>query len=169
MPVSLCPLVSPDSCDDPPAPVRTADPTSLSYSFTIPGESRSAAVARRNVQASLCAHGLTGIAPPVLQVVGELVACAVMFEPGQNLYLSLNWRDDALRTVLWDPHPSHRSEPAASLLCADRRRRMLLLLACVARECGGDWGIDTPGPGAEGTKVWAVLPYTGAAAYARQG
>ncbi|MEV5505813.1 hypothetical protein [Streptomyces orinoci] len=172
MPVSLCPLANPhalhayEPAEHPASTTRTANPTGLAYSFTVPGEPRSAALARAQVRTALRAHGLADAEEAVLQTTGELVACASLFEPGQNLYLSLHWRDRAIRTVLWDPHPSHAHDRAAQTLCTARRKRILLLLACVVRECGGTWGIDRPSPGNEGTKVWANLPHTGAKSYA---
>lgn len=108
MPVSPCPLVNPHAHEPAERPVhtiRTADPTGLAYSFTIPGEPRSAALACTHVHTALHAHALTLIEDPVLQIAGELGACAALFEPGQDLYLSVHWRDHTIRTTLWDPTP----------------------------------------------------------------
>ncbi|GAA0459014.1 ATP-binding protein [Streptomyces sp. NPDC046215] len=162
MSVSLCPLITPDGAyPTPPAP---KDPARLAYSFTVPGEPRSAGVARSSVRTALQAHGLGNLVEPATQIMGELVACGGRFAPGQDLYYSLCWRDGILRLVNWDPHHSH-SNPDLAATCTSRRKRMLMLVACVVHECGGTWGIADPKPASEGTTVWANLPQAGAVAY----
>ncbi len=169
-PVSLCPLVTPATRE--PAehlrhtPTSLREPSTLAYSYAIPGEPHAASVARSNVYNALRAHGLTELEAPALQAAGELVACAAMFEPGKTLYLSLGWKDDGVRIVLWDPHTKH-ADPRYSAQCTARRNKMLYLLACVVHECGGSWGIDKPAPMREGTRVWVNLPRTGAASFGK--
>ncbi|MFI2184931.1 hypothetical protein [Streptomyces sioyaensis] len=100
------------------------------------------------------------------QVIGELSASACLFTPSDSVYLSLRYRDDALRISLYDghPRPTHRRLAAA---CDGRRRSLLLLLACVMHACDGEWGFGwSPEPG-DGTRLWAVLPREGARAYGR--
>ncbi|MBB5117342.1 hypothetical protein AF335_02215 [Streptomyces eurocidicus] len=164
-PLTLCPLIVQDVTLHPeqdPAPPK--DPAGLAYSFTVPAEPRSPAVARRTVRAALYAHGLAEFVDPALQAISELVTCGALFAPGQDLYYSLRWRDGVLRLVNWDPHSSH-SDPAQAALCTGSRKRLLLLLACVVRECDGTWGISEPAPATEGTRVWANLPEAGAKSY----
>ncbi|GAA3047412.1 hypothetical protein FHS39_000564 [Streptomyces olivoverticillatus] len=158
----ICPLVParPQGITHP-----TRKPAALAYSFTVPGEPRSAAVARDTVRTALYAHGLAALAEPGTLVASELVACAARFAPGEALYLSLSWRDSALRTVLWDPHPARHHDPVATAICAAGRKRLLLLLACVVRECRGKWGVGKPVPADEGTTVWVSLPLGGAVSY----
>ncbi|MGI5527978.1 ATP-binding protein [Streptomyces syringium] len=163
MPVSLCPLTV-QSVTHHPSPTAQ-DPAGLSYSFTVPGEPRSAGIARSNVHTALHAHGLGELEEPALHVASELVACGALFAPGQDLYYSVRWRDGTLRIVNWDPHHSH-SAPDLAASCRARRKRQLLLLACIVRECDGSWGITKPAPATEGTRVWADLPHAGTAAYA---
>ncbi|MGW1073414.1 ATP-binding protein [Streptomyces sp. NPDC002537] len=166
MSVGLCPLISQPA---PKAERPPLAPEKLAYSFTLPGGPEAAGIARDNARTSLRAHGLHGIEAPALQIVGELTAAASLFAPGQALYISLGWREDeSLRTVVWDPHPRTHADPDATTVCIAHRRRLLLLLACVVRECDGTWGFADPAPASEGTRVWANLPRTGAAAYARQ-
>ncbi|MEU7167984.1 ATP-binding protein [Streptomyces morookaense] len=155
MPARLCPLFTPHR-----------EPSRLAYSFTVPGEPRSAAVARGSVRTALRAHELADIEEPAVQVVSELVACAALFAPDQNLYVSLGWHAETLRIVSWDPHPPGHRDRALGAVCTARRRRQLLLAIGVVRECRGTWGAAKPAPATEGTTVWANLPRTGAAAYA---
>ncbi|GAA2577536.1 hypothetical protein Stube_22360 [Streptomyces tubercidicus] len=42
-----------------------------------------------------------------VQVIGELATSACMFTPADSVYLSLRYRDDALRISLYDGHPRH--------------------------------------------------------------
>ncbi|GAB7031340.1 hypothetical protein AB0G35_07985 [Streptomyces sp. NPDC021749] len=106
-----------------------------------------------------------------VQVIGELVTCACLFTPSDSVYLSLRYRDDALRVNLHDGHPPHAHRRLAAA-CEARRRSVLLLLAGVMRACDGTWGIGAP-PGTgtgtgEGTRRWAVLPRAGARAYGQE-
>ncbi|UQI48256.1 ATP-binding protein [Streptomyces sp. HU2014] len=167
-PITLCPLITQDvvrhsAPDGAPARPRAR----LAYSFTVPGDPRSAAVARHTVRSALYGHDLAVFVDPALQVITELVTCGALFAPGQDLYYSLRWREGILRLVNWDPHSSH-SDPVHAAHCTSSRKRLLLLLACVVRECGGTWGITDPTPTTEGTKVWADLPETGAKTYGKR-
>ncbi|MEV5242318.1 ATP-binding protein [Streptomyces cinnamoneus] len=167
--VSLCPLSTPapqEPADHLPHPVPLRDPESLAYSYAIPGEPHAAAVARQHVHTALRAHGLDGMEVPALHAVGELIACAALFEPGKILYLTLGWKDDGIRIVLWDPHTKH-ADPDYSAQCTARRNKMLYVLACVVHECGGSWGIDKPAPMREGTRVWVNLPREGGTLFVR--
>ncbi|WP_307718344.1 hypothetical protein [Streptomyces sp. JHA26] len=99
-----------------------------------------------------------------VQVVSELTACACVFAPTAEVYVSLRYRDGALRVVLYDGHPRH-THPRLAAACDARRRSALRLPACVVRACGGDWGFgDAREPGG-GTRMWAVLPHAGAHGY----
>ncbi|MFB7513750.1 ATP-binding protein [Streptomyces sp. NPDC056144] len=149
----LCPVTPPPA----PSPPR---PTPLVYSLTLPGDPRSAAVARVAVGSALRAHGLDAYGLVVLLAVTELIATAARLTPGADLYVSLRHRaDDALRIVVWDQHPTHRHDPDAETLCADRRRRSLWLLNAAVDDWGGEWGIhEEPQPPQRGTKSWVTLP-----------
>lgn len=137
---------------DPPSP------HTLRYSFTFPGEPYSAAVARGTVAAVLRTHRLDGLVPAATQTTGELIAAAWHSSPGDGLYLSVSYRDDALRLIAYDAHGPH-PHPRLAALCDSRRRSHLRVLAALIQDCGGDWGL---GPAREpngGTRTWATLPF----------
>ncbi|QTZ93841.1 hypothetical protein [Streptomyces auratus] len=152
-----------------PHPVDTRTPRvpeTLAYSLTLPAALASPAVARSAARTILEAHGLHDVTAAAIQVIGELAACACLFTPSDSVYLSLRYRDDALRISLYDGHPRHAHRRLAAA-CDGRRRSVLLLLACVVHACDGDWGFgESPEPGG-GTRLWAVLPHAGARAYGR--
>lgn len=135
----------------------------LSYSLTLPGEPRSAGLARAVVRSVLDVHGLRSFAVPVELAVSELVGIAARLSPGEDLYLSLRRRAgeasdaDALRIVLWDQHPRHR-DPDAESVCTARRRRALWLLAAMVDDWGGEWGFGDAQPPHHGKRSWVVLP-----------
>ncbi|MEH6374719.1 ATP-binding protein [Streptomyces sp. KLMMK] len=164
-PTPLCPLITPTPSNPPtlatthrPAYTpRSPEPSALSYSFTVPGDPRSAPVVRATVRSVLRIHGISAIEEPVLSVAGELIACAARFAPGQEIYHSLRWCDGALRIVNWDAHHAH-SDARQAAHCTACRKRALLLLAAVVHECRGTWGISKPGAANEGTRVWVRLP-----------
>ncbi|MFI9355802.1 hypothetical protein [Streptomyces lydicus] len=101
-----------------------------------------------------------------IQVISELTSCACLFTPSDSVYLSLRYRDDALRISLYDGHPHHTHRRLAAA-CDGRRRSLLLLLACVMHACGGEWGFGAAPEPSGGTRMWAVLPRAGARAYGR--
>ncbi|MCF3172412.1 ATP-binding protein [Streptomyces sioyaensis] len=150
-----------------PHPVDTRTPRvpeNLAYSLTLPAALASPAVARSAARTILEAHGLRDVTAAAVQVIGELAVCACLFTPSDSVYLSLRFRDDALRISLYDGHPRHAHRRLAAA-CDGRRRSVLLLLACVMHACDGDWGFgESPEPGG-GTRLWAVLPHAGARAY----
>ncbi|MFJ8670962.1 ATP-binding protein [Streptomyces sp. NPDC093589] len=156
--VSVCPH---------PLDTRTPPvPETLTYGLTTPAALISPAIARHATHVILEAHGLRDVTTAALQVVGELTACACRFTASEDVYLALRYRDDSLRVFLYDAHPRHTHRRLAAA-CDARRRSALLLLACVVRDCRGEWGFGTsPGPG-EGTRMWAVLPHEGARAYGK--
>ncbi|MFF7726148.1 ATP-binding protein [Streptomyces sp. NPDC008001] len=168
-PTPLCPLITPTppnpstlaTTQRPAYKPRSCDPSALSYSFTVPGDPRSATVVRATIRSILRIHALTALEEATLSVAGELVACATRFAPGQDIYHSLRWRDGALRIVNWDAHHAH-SDPRQAAHCTACRKRALLLLAAVVHECRGTWGISKAGSATEGTRVWASLPLPGA-------
>ncbi|MFB8772432.1 ATP-binding protein [Streptomyces broussonetiae] len=148
-----CPLTTP------PPP-----PASLSYSLTLPASLRSPAVARTATRAILKAHDLEDVTDAAVQVVGELTSAACRLTPTAEIYVSLRYREDALRVILYDGHPRH-AHPRLAAACDTRRRAALRVLACVVRACGGDWGFgDAREPGG-GTRMWAVLPRAAARSY----
>ncbi|WP_079277516.1 hypothetical protein [Streptomyces sp. CB03234] len=151
---ALCPVVPPGPGRRPPS---RPHPEGLAYSLTVPGELRSAAVVRNAVRATLHAHGLDRFLPPAQLAASELVGAAARLTPGEGVYLSLRYRQDALRLVVWDQHPRHR-DPVAEALCARRRDRALWLLAAVVDDWGGEWGLCEAAPPHRGTKSWVVLP-----------
>ncbi|WP_327709119.1 ATP-binding protein [Streptomyces sp. NBC_00464] len=134
---------------------RTA--SGLALSFTLPGDIRSARIARAATAAALEAHGLAPYVWPVTYAVTELVSVTARMSPGRELYVSLRHRDDAVRLLVWDQHP-HHPDSDLTALCEARRRRALWLLAAVADDWGGEWGMcEAPQP-QRGTKSWVVLP-----------
>ncbi|AZM60286.1 MULTISPECIES: sensor histidine kinase [unclassified Streptomyces] len=156
----LCPIAAP--ADLPPA---GPEPDTLSYSFTLPAGAQSPGIARAAARTILRVHGLEDMTDPAVQVLGELAATAYRLAPATELYVSLRYRDDALRVTLYDAHPRH-THPRLATACDTRRRAALRLLACVVKACSGDWGVgDAREPGG-GTRMWAVLPREGARAYA---
>ncbi|MFJ8541508.1 ATP-binding protein [Streptomyces sp. NPDC093586] len=146
------------------APSAPPSPETLAYSLTLPASPHSPAVVRAATRTVLRAHGLDGMTDAVVQVVSELTACACGFAPTAEVYVSLRYRDGALRVVLHDAHPRH-THPRLAVACDTRRRAALRVLDRVVRACGGDWGFgDAREPGG-GTRMWAVLPRAGASGY----
>jgi hypothetical protein len=155
----LCPIAAP--ADLPPAPPA---PDALSYSCPLPAAPQSPAIARAAARTILRAHGLEDMTDAAVQALGELTACAYRLAPTKELYVSLRYRDNALRVTLYDAHPRH-THPRLAAACDTRRRAALRVLACVVRACAGDWGFgDAREPGG-GTRMWAVLPREGARTY----
>ncbi|MFF4502130.1 ATP-binding protein [Streptomyces sp. NPDC001401] len=155
----------PTAVDAPPTPPT---PETLAYSLTLPAAPRSPAIARTATRTILQAHGLGDVADAAVQAVSELASCACRFTPAAEVYVSLRYRDGALRVILYDGHPRH-AHPRLAAACEARRRAALRVLACVVRACGGDWGFgDAREPGG-GTRMWAVLPYEGARTYGAGG
>ncbi|MFB7928765.1 ATP-binding protein [Streptomyces sp. NPDC056039] len=141
-------------------------PETLAYSLTLPAALQSPAIARAATRTILRAHDLTDVTDAAVQVVSELASCACRFTPAAEFYVSLRYRETALRVILYDGHPRHTNSRLAAA-CDTRRRADLRVLACVVRACGGDWGFgDAREPGG-GTRMWAVLPHQGAHAYMR--
>lgn len=138
----------------------------LTYSLTLPASLASPAVARHTARVILQTHGLQDVTDATVQALGELAACACRFTPDAEVYVSLRYRDGALRVILYDGHPRH-TNPRLAAACDTRRRAALRLLACVVRACGGEWGFgDAREPGG-GTRMWAVLPRQGAREYGK--
>ncbi|MFJ1974424.1 ATP-binding protein [Streptomyces sp. NPDC087903] len=147
------------------APTR---PESLSCSFTLPATPRSPGIARAATRMVLRAHDLAEVTDAVVQVVGELAACACLFSPRTELYVSLRYRYDALRVTLYDGHPPH-TDARLGAICVLSRRVSLRVLDGVVRDCRGDWGIGGDREPCGGTRMWAVLPRAGACGYLREG
>lgn len=99
-----------------------------------------------------------------VQVVSELAACACRFTPATEIYVSLRYRDGALRVILYDGHPRHLN-PCLAAACESRRRAALRVLSCVVKSCCGDWGFGEAREPGGGTRMWAVLPREGARSY----
>ncbi|MEV0175220.1 ATP-binding protein [Streptomyces sp. NPDC050803] len=158
--VTSCP--PPPSMDLPPTP---PPPEALAYSLTLPAAPQSPAIARITTRTVLRAHGLEDLTDAALMVVSELAACACRFTDAAEVYVSLRYRDAALRVILYDGHPRH-TNPHLAAACAARRRATLRVLSCVVKACAGDWGFDDAREPAGGTRLWAVLPRAGAGAYA---
>jgi hypothetical protein len=149
---------TPSRADLPPAPPT---PETLAYSLTLPAAPQSPSIARAATRTMLRAHGLQDVTDAAVQVVSELATCACRFTPTAEVYVSLRYRDAALRVNLYDGHPRH-AHPRLASACDTRRRAALRVLACVVRACEGDWGFgDAREPGG-GTRMWAVLPREGA-------
>ncbi|MER6114787.1 ATP-binding protein [Streptomyces sp. NPDC001743] len=129
----------------------------LSLSYTLPGDIRSACVARAATAAALEVHGLDAYVWPVTYAVTELVSVTARMSPGRELYVSLRHRDDAVRLLVWDQHP-HHTQPALADLCEARRRRALWLLAAVVEDWGGEWGTREEEQRRNGGKSWVFPP-----------
>ncbi|WP_328438779.1 ATP-binding protein [Streptomyces sp. NBC_00444] len=155
----------PNPTDLPPSPPT---PEALTYSFTLPAAPKSPAIARAATRTILQAHGLEDVAEAAVQAVSELAACACRFTTAAEVYVSLRYREDALRVILYDAHPRH-TNPRLSAACDARRRASLRLLACVVRTCDGDWGFGEAREPTGGTRMWAVLPRQGARLYLGDG
>ncbi|MFD3655099.1 ATP-binding protein [Streptomyces sp. NPDC058620] len=157
---ALCPVPEEPSPDPRPYPApypKRRSGNRLALSLTLPGDPRSAAIARAVVTAALHAHGLASFTWPAAHIASELVAVNATFTPQKDLYLSLRHRDDALRLLVWDQHPEHAG-PGAAELCAQRRRRALWLLTAVVDDWGGEWGVCDALPPQRGFKSVVVLP-----------
>ncbi|MGW2386095.1 ATP-binding protein [Streptomyces sp. NPDC001658] len=154
--VSACPITADVPEAAPPSP------ESLAYSFTLPAGPMSSCVARAAVRVVLRAHELEDMTDAAVQVVAELLACACRFTPDAEVYVSLRFRDGALRVILYDGHPRH-SHPRLVAACDARRRAALRVLGCVVRVCEGEWGFGEAREPGGGTRMWAVLPRVGVA------
>ncbi|OKK11819.1 hypothetical protein [Streptomyces sp. CB02400] len=137
-----------------------SSPDMLTYSLTLPAKPTSSRIARVATRAVLQGHGLEVMADAVVQVVGELIACACRFTPGGEMYVSLRYREGALRVVLYDGHRRHE-HPRLVAACDARRRAALRVLGCVVRECDGEWGFGEAREPGGGTRMWAVVPWRG--------
>ncbi|MCF4138886.1 ATP-binding protein [Streptomyces sp. Tue 6430] len=156
------------SCQSPNAapadgPFRKAFPEELAYSLTLPAAPRSPGVARAVTRTVLPAHGLAGATGAVVQVVGELTACACRFS-ATDVYVSLRYRDGGLRVTVYDGHARH-TDARLGAACDLRRRVSLRVLDRVVRACRGEWGIGGDRESSTGTRMWAVLPHAGASGY----
>ena len=78
-------------------------------------------------------------------------------DPRGELYLSLRHRDDALRLIVYDGHPTH-AHPRLAGLCEARRRASLRVFAALVRDHGGEWGVGPSREPGGGTRTWATLP-----------
>ncbi|WRZ19682.1 ATP-binding protein [Streptomyces sp. NBC_00243] len=136
-------------------------PDTLAYSFTLPAGAASSRIARAATRVVLQSHGLEDMTEAAVQVVAELAACACRFTPDAEVYVSLRYREGALRVVLFDGHPRH-SHPRLVAACDARRRAALRVLGCVVRACGGEWGFGEAREPGGGTRMWAVVPWRGA-------
>ena len=160
VPASACPVFT-ESLDAPAAP---PSPETLAYSFTLSAGPVSSRVARATTRTVLAAHGAEDMTDPAVQVVGELIACAWRFTPGAEVYVSLRYREGALRVILYDGHARH-THPRLVAACDARRRAALRVLGCVVRECEGEWGFGAAREPGGGTRMWAVLPRWGVRGY----
>ncbi|MFE4051746.1 ATP-binding protein [Streptomyces sp. YIM B13518] len=156
--VFACPVFAEKAYFAPPSP------DTLSYSLTLPAEPAGSRIARVATRAVLQGHGLEDMADAVVQVVGEIIACACRFTPGDEVYVSLRYREGALRVVLYDGHRRHE-HPRLVAACDARRRAALRVLGCVVRECDGEWGVGEAREPGGGTRMWAVVPWRGARGY----
>jgi hypothetical protein len=151
----LCPVTAmPDA-----SPARTTyeEADGLALSLTVPGEPRSARIVRTAMNAALHAHDLDPYGPVASLAATELISVASRLTCRADLYVSLRHRNGSLRLVVWDQHPPHEEEDAASL-CFVRRRRALWLLAEVVEDWGGEWGVEEALPPHRGVKSWVTLP-----------
>ncbi|WP_325065097.1 ATP-binding protein [Streptomyces apocyni] len=151
---------APVPCPPPPPDSSTPTPETLAYSLTLPAALATPALARTCARALLQAHGLEDLTAPAVQAIGELTATACRFTThSTEIYLSLRYRDDALRITVYDDHPTH-TNPRLADHCQARRRSQLRLLGCLVRTCAGNWGYAPAPPPTTGTRMWATLPHT---------
>ncbi|MCL6736707.1 ATP-binding protein [Streptomyces neyagawaensis] len=139
-------------------------PESLSCSFTLPAASHSPGIVRAATRAILRVHGLAEVTDAVVQVASELTACACRFSPSAQVYVSLRYREGAVRVTLYDDHPRH-ANTRLEAACQTHRGVTLRVLDQVVRACDGDWGIGGGLDQDMGTRMWALLPWEGARAY----
>ena len=145
---ALCPLAQPARAGGPASQHRRPPrPEDLAYSFTLPGEAHSAAIARSVVRRALSAHQLASYEDVAVLAATELICTAYQLTPGEDLYLSVRYRLGGLRLVLWDQHPQHR-DPDAVSLCQERRLRSLWpprrLCRCLRGRLGSGGGRTAP-------------------------
>ncbi|MET9355667.1 ATP-binding protein [Streptomyces sp. NPDC006617] len=157
--VTACPVFTQEPVFVPPPP------ETLTYSFTLLARPTSPRIARVATRAVLAGHGLDDMTDALVQVVGELAACACRFTPGDEVYASLRYREGALRVVFYDRHRRHE-HPRLVAACDARRRAALRVLGCVVRACEGEWGFGEAREPGGGTRMWAVVPRGGARGYA---
>lgn len=149
---SACP-VAPDS-----GPGPAPGDAELSCSMTLPASPRSAGIARQAVRAALRAYALDPLEPTAVQAASELLGSAWRMDPYGELYLSVRYRDDALRVIVYDGHPAH-AHPRLAALCEARRRSTLRVFSALVRDHGGDWGLGPSREPGGGTRTWATLPH----------
>ncbi len=159
-----CPLLTRAYPADPTPPT----PGTLAYSLTLPAALASPALARVSARAMLEAHGLSDVLEAAMMAVGELAAVAAQFTDSADFYLSLRYRWDTLRVIVYDSHPPH-AQPNLAAACDTRRRAALRFLSCLCRACDGDWGFGPTREPGGGTRMWATLPRAGAAAFGASG
>ncbi|MFF3014695.1 ATP-binding protein [Streptomyces sp. NPDC057939] len=128
----------------------------LGHSVRLPGGPRGAGTARAAVRSLLLRHGLAELCGTAALVTSELVSCADRFTPGLDMTLTVRWRFDALRIVLYDQHPAH-SSPEEGEECRRLRSRAMWLLARAVESGDGDWGLTPVLTPRGGTKSWALL------------
>ncbi|OLZ59348.1 hypothetical protein AV521_45530 [Streptomyces sp. IMTB 2501] len=155
-----CPTLTTMYSADPTPPT----PGTLAYSLTLPAALASPALARAAARAMLGAHGLSDMLDAGLLAVGELTAVAAQFTDSADFYLSLRYRWDTLRVIVYDSHPPH-TQPNLAVACDTRRRSALRFLSCLCRACNGDWGFGPSREPGGGTRMWASLPRAGAVTY----
>ncbi|MFH9861690.1 hypothetical protein [Streptomyces sp. NPDC017202] len=85
----------------------------------------------------LTTHGLRDMLDPALRSVGEPTALAAQFTESANFYLSLRYRADILRVIVYGDHPCC-TQPHLATACDTRRRAALRLLACFCHARDGD-------------------------------
>ncbi|WP_371676889.1 ATP-binding protein [Streptomyces sp. NBC_01276] len=158
-PLSSCPPPRPAE-----GPCEPPAPDGLACSLTVPAAPYSGQIARGAVRSVLHAYRLDALAPAAVQVAGELIAATWDLEPGRSLYLSVRYRDDALRLSVYDAHAPH-AHPRLAAHCEARRRAGLRVMAAVVRDCGGAWGFGESREPGGGTRTWASLPRDGAVGY----
>ncbi|MFE2168578.1 ATP-binding protein [Streptomyces sp. NPDC059447] len=156
------PYTSPSACpvapDSGPGPGPGPDEAELSCSMTLPASPRSAGIARQAVRAALRAYALDPLEPTAVQAASELLGSAWRMDPYGELYLSVRYRDDALRVIVYDGHPAH-AHPRLAALCEARRRSTLRVFSALVRDHGGDWGLGPSREPGGGTRTWATLPH----------
>jgi hypothetical protein len=141
----------------PPLHLGEPHPGNLAYSLTLPSATSTPAIAHEAAEIILDAHGLDDVIEPALLLVRELASYACRFTTaGEEIYLSLRQREDALRLTVFDTHPRHE-QPRLLASCDKLRRATLRLTPKLVDTYHGTWGFRAATHPCTGTSTWATL------------
>ncbi|MFJ2114067.1 ATP-binding protein [Streptomyces sp. NPDC087850] len=147
-------------CPPPPPDIDDPCPGNLAYGLTLPSALVSPAIARETAELVLDAHGFGDLSGAALRVVHELAVYACHFTPGgQDVHLTLCYRDHGLRIAVYDTHRPH-THPRLAEACTNRRHAQLRDLLRLAETHEGAWGIETIDYPGAATRTWFTLAHT---------